>query len=334
MIKYNKKLLLILGLGFLIFIFLFFYMIKVKPSDELIEVKKGDTFYSIAAVLLKNRIIRSRRLFILLVKITGQSKKLKIGFYRFNKIQNLFYIIKSLTKGDIANRIITIPEGYNVFQIAEILERKNITTKSSFLKLVHDKEILNKFNINQDTAEGFLYPDTYYIPYNISARKIIKMMIENFFIHIHSAYVQKLKEKYGSIEKAITLASLVEWEAKVDYERPIIAGVFLNRIKRNMNLQSCATVMYTLNNHKPRLLFKDLKIKSLYNTYLYKGLPPSPICNPSEKSILAVIYPAKVNYLYFVSMQHDSHYFSSSYQQHLKAYKYFILKDKNIDPFK
>ena len=201
------------------------------------------------------------------------------------------------------------------------------------MNIGRNKKILNKFNIHQDTIDGFLFPDTYYVPYDVPARKIAEMMIGNFFNHIHSAYLQKLKEKYHSLEKAITLASLVEWEAKVDYERPIIAGVFLNRIKKNMNLQSCATVMYTLNNHKPRLLFRDLKVKSLYNTYLYKGLPPSPICNPSEKSILAVIYPARANYLFFVSMQDGKHYFSSSYSQHLKAYKYFILKEKDINPF-
>ncbi len=329
----NLKIIIIFSLCLFTFVFLFLHMIRVRRFDNLIEVKKGDTFYSIAELLLKNRIIKSRSLFILLAEITGQSRKLKTGFYRFDKVHNLFGIIRSLTRGDIANKIFTIPEGYNVFQIADILERRNIATKQSFLNAVKDKRILNKFSIHQETIEGFLYPDTYYVPHNIPAQKIVEMMIGNFFNHIHSTYIQKLKEKHGTLEKAVTLASLVEWEAKYDYERPIIAGVFLNRIKKNMNLQSCATVMYTLNNHKPRLLFRDLKTRSLYNTYLYKGLPPSPICNPSEKSILAVIYPANANYLYFVSMQDGRHYFSSAYKQHLKAYKYFILKEKSINPF-
>ena len=134
MIKYNKKGMIILSLSvcLLIFIFLFLSLIKVRQSDILIEVKKGDTFYNVANKLSKNCIIKSRKLFILLVRISGKSRSLKTGFYRFNKIHSIFDVIKSLTKGDIANRIFTIPEGYNVFQIENIMERKNISTKKDF----------------------------------------------------------------------------------------------------------------------------------------------------------------------------------------------------------
>lgn len=316
-----------------IVLMLFLYNVKINKSPDLIAVKKGDTFHNIADTLSNKKIIRSRNLFILLVKMTGQSKNLKTGIYQFNKVRNLFDIIKSLIRGQIANKVFTVPEGYNIFQIADILEKKKVIDKNSFLEAVKDKEILKRYNLQQETAEGFLYPDTYYIPYNISAGEIVEIMIENFFNQISDIYRTKIKEKYGSIQKAVILASLVEWEAKIDYERPIIAGIFFNRIKRNMNLQSCATVLYSLESHKERLLFKDLKTQSPYNTYLYKGLPPTPICNPSEKSILAVIYPAKTAYLYFVSMQNGMHYFSSIYSQHLNAYKYFILKEKNINPF-
>jgi len=329
----NKYKAIIIMLVVLVFYLLLIYISGARASENLIEVKKGDTFFDVARKLSENNIIRSRSFFIFAVKLTGQSRNLKVGYYKFSKARNIFNIITVLTKGDIANRVFTVPEGFNIFQIASLLEKKGIASREDFVNAALDRRILRKYKINQNSVEGFLYPDTYFIPYNISAYKIINLMIENFYNHINQDYIKKLKKSYGSIEKAIIIASLVEWEAQVDYERPIIAGVFLNRLKNNINLQSCATVMYSLNNHKPRLLFRDLKVKSPYNTYIYKGLPPTPICNPSEKSILAVIYPAKVNYNYFVSMQDGRHYFSSSYSKHLRAYKYFILKDNSINPY-
>ncbi len=330
--KYYIKLI-IPALCLVIFFLLFLNLIKINQSDKLIEVKKGDTFFNTAKTLKKNSIIKSSSLFILLIKLTGHSRNLKTGFYQFNKVRNMYGIIKTLTRGSIASRAITIPEGYNIFQIAGILDKKGIVKRNDFLRASGKREILNKFNIKGDTAEGFLYPDTYYIPFNIPAEKIIEIMINNFFNHINNPYLEKMKNKYRSIYKAVILASLVEWEVRTDFERPIVAGVFLNRIKKNMNLQSCATVLYSMNKHKKRLLFKDLKTRSPYNTYIYKGLPPTPICNPSEKSILAVIFPSKTNFLYFVSMRNKMHYFSSTYNQHLKAYRYFILNQRDVNPF-
>lgn len=323
----------ILSIVFFILLFVFFInAVKVTSSDKLIHVKKGDTFYQVADTLVKNQVVKSKSFFILLVKLSGQGRNLKTGYYRFKDVHSIFGIIKILTKGQIANKVFTIPEGFNVFQIADILKKKNIIQKKEFLRIVKSPVLLNRFNIKQSTCEGFLYPDTYFIPYDITAGQLVEIMIGNFFNHINALYLHKLKEKYGSIEMGITIASLVEWEAQSDFERPIIAGVFLNRIKKGLNLASCATVLYALNHHKSRLLFKDLQVKSPYNTYLYKGLPPTPICNPSEKSILAAIYPAKVDYLYFVSMKNGRHYFSSSYKKHLKGYKYFILGEKEKVP--
>jgi UPF0755 protein len=329
--KYSKPF--IIGSGVLLLIILFLYMAGINRSDALVEVKKGDTFYSVAGKLSENNIIRSRGLFILLAKLTGQSRNLKTGFYQFNKTGSLFGVIGILTRGKTASRPITVKEGYNIFHIADILSRKGITSRAAFLNAVRESRVLRKFNINQSTAEGFLYPDTYHLPYGVKPVKIVEIMIENFFDKISSIYIKEIKKKYGSLEKAISLASLVEWEARTDFERPIIAGVFINRLKKNMNLQSCSTVLYTLNKHKERLLFRDLKTRSPYNTYIYKGLPPTPICNPSEKSILAVIYPARADYLYFVSMQNKMHFFASTYSRHLKAYRYFILNRRDINPF-
>ncbi len=310
----------------LISLFLYFFLTKTN-KNQLLEVRQGDTFFSVAKALKQQNIIKSRLLFILFVKISGESGKLKTGTYMFDKSSNLFSVIHMLVTGKTASKIFTIPEGYNSYQIAELLQEKGIVTKNEFIRATQNKLILKEYHINQNTVEGFLYPETYYIPFEYRAEDIVRLMVKNFFKRISPVMIKKIKEKYQTLEKGITLASLVEWEARVDYERPIIASVFLNRLNGDLNLGSCATIQFALQKHKERLLFKDLKVDSPYNTYRYKGLPPTPISNPSEKSILAVIYPAKEQYLYFVSMQNGRHYFSTTYNEHLKAFKRYILNE-------
>ncbi|MDD5067052.1 MAG: endolytic transglycosylase MltG [bacterium] len=322
----NKKYL-VTGLILLFFLFLF-YLVPGPSRTILVQVREGDTFHKVARTLKKEGMVRSELFFIGLAKLTGSSGKLKTGTYEISSRSGSWNIIRILTGSKTASKIFTIPEGYNTFQIAGLLEQRGITSRTAFLNAVKSRKILDHFKIDQMTAEGFLYPETYYIPYEYTAEDIVMLMMKSFFSRITPVYIKKIKEKYGSLEKGVNLASLVEWEAKADFERPIIAGVFLNRLNQNLNLGSCATVLYALNRHKERLLFKDLKINSPYNTYVYQGLPPTPICNPSEKSILAVIYPARDTYLYFVSMNNGRHYFSTTYGEHLQAYRYYILGER------
>lgn len=323
----TKKLKYLVLTAFIILVVAFFWF--NSPVDNgnqlMLEVKKGWNFHKVGNILLKNNIIRSKNFFIFLTKIMGKSRELKTGIYRLSDMQSCIRIIKILTHGEIANKVFTIPEGYNMFQIAQLLEKNNIISEQKFLELCRNKKILRRFNINAQTAEGFLFPDTYYVPYDIDAQSLIEIILTNFFKRVNKLYLARMKEVGYTLEEMITIASLVEWEAQMDFERPIIAAVFLNRLKKNLNLASCATVLYALGKHKSRLLFKDLKEDSPYNTYIYKGLPPTPICNPGINSILAVLYPAKVDYLYFVSRKNGRHYFARTYKEHLKAYKYYIL---------
>ncbi len=325
----NEKIKYFISITLIILILVFLWLNSSinKGKQIILEIKQGWSFHKVAELLSDNEIIRSKKFFIFLTKISGKSKKLKAGTYKISDKQTVIQIIKTLTKGKIANKIFTIPEGYNMFQIAEILEEKRIVSRNEFLKICKNKAILKKFNIKAETAEGFLFPDTYYVPYNISAKTLVEIILKNFFKRVDKLYFARMKEMKYTLEEMVTLASLVEWEAQMDFERPIIAAVFLNRLKKNLNLASCATVLYALGKHKRRLLFKDLKKDSPYNTYLYKGLPPTPICNPGLNSILAVLFPAKVDYLYFVSKRNGRHYFSKTYKEHLKAYKYYILTD-------
>ena len=311
-------------------LFLLYLLLNAPVNNQneiILEVKSGDTFYNIANYLKQNKIIKSKKFFLLNVLILQKSKKLQRGVYNIKDSYSTLKIIKILTEGKIYQKVITIPEGFNMFQIAELLEKEKIISKEEFVKACKNPEILKKYKIDSQTAEGFLFPDTYYIPFNPDSNSIVEIMIKNFFQKVNELYLKRMKEKNYTLKEMVTLASLVEWEAASDFERPIIASVFLNRLKKNLNLASCATVLYALGNHKNRLLFKDLKKDSPYNTYIYKGLPPTPICNPSLNSILAVLYPAKTDYLYFVSMGNKRHYFSKTYSEHLNAYKKFVLQE-------
>ena len=323
----RKKIIIILIIVFIVISSLFIYFISPLNTNKkmLLKIKSGDTFHKVSYILWKNRIIKSRSFFLFLVKISGNSSKLKEGIYNISSNMSLFKIMDTLTTGNVVTKSFTIPEGYNIYQIADLLDKKGLGQKEEFLRLVHSKKIIKKYNINSTSLEGYLYPDTYTVPVGISLNDIINLMVKNFFIKVTPLMRERIKEKGYTLQKAIKLASLVEWEARYDFERPIITAVFLNRLKRGLNLASCATVLYAIGHHKKRLFYKDLKTNSLYNTYIYKGLPPTPICNPGKNSILAVIFPAKVNYLYFVSMKNGRHFFSTTYSQHLKAYKKYIL---------
>ncbi len=318
------KFLMIIFISIMLFLFLYLNSGTGHSKNINLLVKKGTTFHKIANVLYKKKIIKSKLFFLACVKAAGAGRNLKEGYYDISDRLSSIKIIKILTKGNVITKTFTIPEGFNVYQIANLLNKKKIIQDKNFLTLVTDNRIIKKYNIKSYSLEGYLYPDTYTVEYNINSEKLIDIMVKNFFTKINKLYFNRMKKLGYSLNYTVKLASLVEWEAKSDFERPLIASVFINRLARNLNLGSCATVLYALGHHKKRLLFRDLKTNSEYNTYIYKGLPPTPICNPGKKSILAVLYPAKENYLYFVSMKNGRHYFSKTYSEHLQAYKKYI----------
>jgi UPF0755 protein len=177
--------------------------------------------------------------------------------------------------------------------------------------------MLERYSIPFSSVEGFLFPDTYVVAKGLSAEQIVSIMIDRFFEELRNLDFEGYSdEKLGQV---VIIASLVEREAKIDSERPLIAAVFYNRLAKGKRLESCATVQYILGKTKERLLFSDLQVDSPYNTYLHSGLPPGPISNPGAKSIQAALFPADVDYLFFVSKRDGSHYFSTTYREHLEA---------------
>ncbi|MBA7542674.1 Endolytic murein transglycosylase [subsurface metagenome] len=239
--------------------------------------------------------------------------QLKYGEYNLNPSMNLLQILDKLVKGEVIVYKITIPEGYTYTQIAELLDKKEIVEKETFLKLAEDSE---------KKWEGYLFPDTYEVPKKYGAEKMLEVMLSNFNqIAIENKFTEKAEKIGFSLNEIIILASIIEKEAKFSEEKSKVSSVFYNRLEIGMKLQSCATIQYILETPKEILDENDLKIDSPYNTYLHKGLPPGPICNPGFDSIMAALEPEEEDYLYFVLGENGKHIFSKTYQEHLRNKK-------------
>jgi len=292
-------------------------------SEIEVIIPSGSTTDDIADILIENELILNKLVFKLIAKDLGYDTKFKAGTYHLNQSMDNKEIIEMIAKGDVYIETVTftIPEGFELVQIVDRLESSELIDKDKFLNELVNGEFNYKFLefINRDTMlEGFLFPDTYKVEIGASEHEIINKMLNKFDLVFKNEYYDRLKEIDMSLNELITLASIIEREGKLDSERATISSVFHNRLDINMKLQSCATVQYILGERKEVLLFSDLEIDSPYNTYLYYGLPPSPIASPGEISIVAALYPEETEYLYFVTKEANdgSHYFSKTFEEH------------------
>lgn len=318
---------------FILGIYFYYNYLPPKPrvknlEPQIVEINKGENIFKIAKKLKMKGVIRSELVFIFEAIRTGAYNKIKAGEYAFYPYQNLKEILAFLTQGKVYLRKVTIPEGATVWQIAEILENNKICKKEQFLSLAEDPKITEFFGLPGPTLEGYLYPDTYFFHKDTPPDVVIERMVRNFWEH-WGKYKNVAEKKGKSLKWIIILASIVEKEAFDSKEKPIIAGVYWNRLKKGMPLQADPTINYALKDFR-RLTYKDYySVKSPYNTYLNDGLPPTPICNPGEDSIKAVLFPAKVPYLYFVAKGDGTHYFSKTYKEHLQAISVFRSEKKD-----
>lgn len=283
-----------------------------------ILIPPGSGTRQIASILKFYRIIDHPLYFILQAKRKGVENSLKAGEYRFNNRMSMEEILDRLNKGEMITYSFTIPEGYNLKEIAARLEAEGFASSERFLALCYNRDIIYSLGLNAGSLEGCLFPDTYQVIRGISEKEIITIMFDRFR-KITDPFQGKIKEMKVSLHSIITLASLIEKEAKKKEEKSLISAVFHNRLKKGMPLEACVTVLYALGYHKYLLTYDDLKIESPYNTYLHCGLPPGPICSPGRTSIEAALNPAPVPYLYFVSQQNGSHQFSETFTQHKRA---------------
>ena len=288
--------------------------------EKLFEIKQGESAFTIARNLADAGIIRSKNWFYLIVRLSGSMKDLSYGQYLFDGNYNTFEVIDIIRSGDVYLRRITIPEGLTVKKACRRLSKYGFGDYKTFLSLVNDSTFAMKLTgFKIPSLEGFLYPETYYFPEGVKEEKVLENMVRRFFSQTADLDF-KPNEKMDFYD-TITLASIVEKEAVYNDEKPTIASVYLNRIDFGMKLQADPTVAYVLESQgksRKKIYYKDLRIKSPYNTYMNRGLPPTPICSPSKTSIGAVLNPEDTNYLFFFANKTTRrHIFSQTYSQHL-----------------
>ena len=289
-----------------------------EGSSKLVFIPPGTSFKEVASLLAREGIIRSPLGFTLEAYRLGLITKLKAGEYELDPKAPPAKILQVLAEGRVVTHFVTIPEGYNIYEIARLLEKAGLCRREEFLALVRDQDFLKQLGLPGPTAEGFLFPDTYAFSKGLSCRAIIATMVRRFW-EVWREFAPRARELGLDVKTVVTLASIVEKEAVLPRERPLIAGVFWNRLKRGMPLQADPTVRYATKKFYRRLRRRDLRSRNPYNTYVYPGLPPGPIANPGRASIRAVLYPAKTSYLYFVAKGDGSHKFSRTLKEHQRA---------------
>jgi UPF0755 protein len=318
-----KKIILLLALFSIIAIGLF--LLNKAPSgmrDDAFLVEKGDSLRHIAEKLVEKNLIKNDKFFVYLALIEGRSNILT-GKYKIYRGMSSRGIIKKMSAGDVIRRKVTIPEGFNLYEIAEKLDENKITDADLFLEHAFDKAFLQSIGIEYESAEGLLFPDTYIFNESEDARDIIVIMHKNFKTVIDRFNFSDQKNTELGMYEILIIASLIEKEAKVQTERKYISAVFHKRLNMGMRLDCDPSVKYGLKKFKDRLTYKDLKYNTPYNTYLHTGLTPTPICSPGKESISAALNPVKSNYLYFVSRNDGSHYFSKTLKEHSRAVDFY-----------
>ncbi len=301
----------------------FFSAYKVVPlsSYKTFTVSKGSSAFEIAKKLKKEGIIEDSYKFLLFSYLSGRYNKFQSGEYGFNPFLRPVDIAQKMVRGEVIKYIILVKEGDTVYNVAESIEKAYLGSKEDVLRISKDREFIKSLGLDVSSLEGYLFPAVYYFTAKDNPKTVLKRMVREFNRRFKKEWVDRAKSLSLTVHEIVTMASLIEKEAVKNEERPIIAGVFYNRLRIGMPLQSDPTAVYDLENFKGTITRGHLERESPYNTYIIKGLPPGPICNPGLDSIRAALYPADVPFLYFVSDRRGSHRFSVTYEEHLKAIK-------------
>lgn len=300
---------------------LFFWpIIPEKGRQETdFKVKWGSSLYAISQNLEKEGIIQSADYFVLATRLLGRSDAFKAGLFRLKTSSSNYSTLKALQQGAQSYIKLTVPEGLPAKKIAAIVQNKLDLDSTTFMHLLSDTGLIAELGLQTPQLEGYLFPETYNLPYGIDERQVIETMVDLFRVQLPDSFEVRAGRAGFMPNQIIILASIIEAEALLDDEMPLISSVFHNRLKKGMLLQADPTIQYIIPDGPRRLLNRDLEIDSPYNTYKHPGLPPTPINNPGRKAILAALDPADTGYLYFVANGDGSHTFSVTLRQHLNA---------------
>lgn len=305
------------------------YFIKTpaaKHSQPVIfTVSSGQHLTTIAKNLKDQGLISNLSAFKIYVRIKKAATRIKAGEYELNTGMNPKTILNFLISGKNKLYRFTVPEGLNIKEIAMLIQQAGLCSTNQFLSLCNDPEFINQLNVSGMSLEGYLFPETYFISKETDCRALITKMVSTFNKTFDDTWKAQAKKLGLSVHEIVILASIIEKETGNGKERPIISSVFHNRLKRHMRLESDPTVIYGVSDYNGRILYKHLRRITPYNTYKINGLPAGPIANPGAKSIEAALYPAKTNYLFFVSKNDTTHKFSTNLKDHNKAVKKYQL---------
>jgi UPF0755 protein len=298
-----------------------FQPISKSTEKVSIEVPRHATARQIARVLAQKHLIRHAFAFLIMARVLGEGNNLRAGEYELQPNMTPAEIIDKIARGDAVAQWFTIPEGYTVDQVAEALQKNNLAEKHRFLRLARSspRRLGFDFDVPRSSLEGYLFPDSYKVKVGVGEAHLIRGMLRNFEAKVVHGLAPDVRQCDLPLDKAIIVASMIEREAKVPQDRPLISAVIRNRLERKMPLQIDATVLYALGYHKSKVLNRDLAVGSPYNTYRRIGLPPGPICSPGLDSIKAALRPAHKDYLYYVARPDGSHIFSRTLAEHQSA---------------
>lgn len=294
-------------------------------NAQIIVINPGENLNTIAQKLYENKLISSPFKFKMVARFNKQDTSIKTGEYLLSAAMSPNTILETMVRGKVYLHKITIPEGYNLRQIAELIDQVNLADPADFVKAATDASLVREMGLDGETFEGYLFPETYFFPKETTPEQIIATMVKRFRAIFIPEWQAQAKRLGFSMHEVMTLASIIEKETGTSFERPIVSSVFHNRLKRGMRLETDPTVIYGVKNFDGNLTRKHLRTPTPYNTYLNKGLPPGPIASPGRQAIEAALYPAETSFLYFVAKKDSTHQFSTNIRDHNRAVRKYQL---------
>lgn len=302
---------------------------SASPDEQVVEIKPGMTLKKVAHFLADKELLKEPSNFMLYTYLQGEQNRIQAGEYRLSPSMPPREILEALTSGMAVLYVVTIPEGYRITEIADLLEAKGLAEKAAFIEATRDQELLDSMHIPSGSLEGYLYPETYRFSKAAGARRIVQTLLDTFKERVlQPERVQQVEAMQFTLHEIVTLASLIEKETGLGKERKLISSVFHNRLIKKMRLQTDPTVIYAMADFDGNIRKKDLSIDSPYNTYKHFGLPPGPIASPGLESIQAAMNPEESAFLYFVSRKNGSHQFSTNYKDHTRAVRKYQLSHR------
>lgn len=310
---------------------LWFYSYTVTPvgdsdAKSAVWIAPGQGFFETMDQLQQAGLVKRPEMFRWLAYLKGYERRIQAGEYALSPSMSPEAILDTLVRGETILHKIIVPEGATMARIGVLLENAGLMSQQTFLQAATNADLVAALGLEGNTMEGYLFPETYHFSKGVTAGQVINKMVAQFRAVFSPTWFERATEMGFSVHEVVTLASIVEKETGKTEERPLIAAVFLNRLKRNMRLESDPTVIYGMDDFDGNITRKDLRTLTAYNTYQIKGLPPGPIANPGREAIKAVLFPPEEHYLYFVSKNDGSHHFSRTLSEHNQMVRKYQLR--------